>query len=207
MAFPREVAADEHGNLCITSTPEVIHAAFKEEAVVDEAFTYLKSPGTLKTEFLTQPSSVSEGQLIRFEATPSLDTASFGLLIRTDNDLAGYWLKFLPQHSEGRRIFYTITLTMNPAPLDDFWADQYRLYFHREVDGNELVRHDQVALKDTEAVQVLLLDETIEVFAGGKAMSYRFGKNGRPNVKDAPLALFVDDGEVEFKNLKVFLGN
>ncbi|KZZ93047.1 Glycosyl hydrolase family 43, five-bladed beta-propellor domain protein [Ascosphaera apis ARSEF 7405] len=206
MAFPREVTADAEGALRIGPCIEVLKEAFETDPAVHEPTNYLEAIGKINTEWLEQPSYVPEGQLITFRVDPSLATSSFGMLFRTDSDYAGYWLKFSPHSSIGRTVYYTLALSINPVPLDDFWADQYKLYLHREVDGSDLVRHDHVGIKDYDEIRILLLDETVEVFAGGRVLTYRFAKDGRKDNKTAPLGLFVDDGEVSFHDFKVFLG-
>jgi beta-fructofuranosidase len=130
--------------------------------------------------------------------------ASFGLMFDIDNDLEGCYLRFVPTF-EGR---YTASLALAPAPLDDFWSDQYQLYLPRGVDGPEIVRHENI--KVVEPVTVLRSGDTVEVFVGGRSLSYRLlGSAEAARDMDGricDIGMFVEDGVVEFSDFKVTEG-
>ncbi|GAO46707.1 Arabinanase/levansucrase/invertase [Saitoella complicata NRRL Y-17804] len=168
MALPREVSAAPNGALVIKPCLEALTAAFPTEGQKTvEGAGILESFGATKTKFLDDAFPTS--YVLRVTLT-STNAPSFGLLFRTNLDLAGYALKF-------KRVGHTfsVILAQTPAPLDDFWADQYRLYLPRNVDGPELVRHDGLVLEEGRVeVQVLVVGETVEFFVDGKVvLSYR----------------------------------
>lgn len=208
MAYPRQVSAAEDGSLRIEPAEEVLSEFLRSEPVFQRPSVKLDSHGAVKKHFL-YPTSADNGlpTLMSFKFSSS-DAASFGVLFHADSDLSGYWLRFSPTQTEPGRPIFTISLSLCPPSLDDFWADQYKLYLPREVDGHELVRHDNVLIDQDESVKVLMIGDTLEVFVGGRAISYRFqcnrhvGKGG--NLR---YGLFVDDGEVTFTSFFSVVGN
>ncbi|KAE8365457.1 glycosyl hydrolase [Aspergillus caelatus] len=212
MAYPRQVTATVDGSLRIEPVEEILSELFRSEPIFQRSSVKLNSLGAVKKHFLYPTSSDSGANsslptLMSFKFSSS-DVASFGVLFHADADLSGYWLRFTPAQAGSGRPFFTISLSLCPPSLDDFWADQYKLYLPREVDGHELVRHDNVPIGPEEAVKVLMIGDTLEVFVGGRAISYRFqpkhcgGKGG--NLR---YGLFVDDGEVTFNSFFSVIGN
>jgi beta-fructofuranosidase len=149
----------------------------------------------------------------------SQDAASFGLLFRTDEDNQGHRLRFVPTvHGS-----FDVSLLSCPPPLDDFWADQYELHLPREVDGPELARHSSLTINGS--VLVAVMSGVLEIFAGGKSISYRLPcpkrvddnlQNGQVNGngngvlhhgKDRSsvqeLGVFVEDGKLALSNVSL----
>lgn len=208
MAFARQVSATADGSLKIEPIREVLEATMTSKPILDVPSLCLESIGAKKTQFLNVASGANTPApyLVSFKINPQTETQPFGLLIRTNEDLAGHWLRFTPSPVNGLAglHLYDVTLNVSPPPLDDFWADQYKLYLPRGVDGPEIVRHDNVSIDDDERIQVLLIGQTLEVFAGGRAMSYRFPEeDDASKARRNELGLFVDDGKVEFRDLRI----
>ena len=130
---------------------------------------------------------------------------SFGLILHADQEHKGHRLQFSPS-SDGK---YTVTLLTDFPALDDFWADQYKLYLPKAVDGPELVRHESVDL--TAGVSLLLKGQTIQVFCGGRSISFRLpliedslgSTTGGQRNHPKPLGWFVEDGEAELNNIVI----
>jgi beta-fructofuranosidase len=211
MAFPRQLSAASDGSLRMEPVEEILRELFSSAPVLHISSFKLHALGSMRSHFFEHPSAIDSrtscpsSYLISFQGHPSRDTASFGILIRTDSDLLGYWLRFCPVHTESGRKLYTVSLAASPSPLDDFWADQYQRYLHREVDGPELIRHDNIVIQDDESMRVLLIGDTMELFVGGRTISYRFQTKGADSKEHSrKIGIFVDDGEVIFKDLEVF---
>lgn len=214
MGMPREVFADEKGYLLVRPNHEFLNATFHSQA--DEALTTSKlslaSIGQTSTQFL--PVDEKKGHCdyyLEFKIA-SQDAASFGITFRTDEDMEGYRLRFVPNSPNT----FEMTLSRCPAPLDDFWADQYSLHLPREVDGSELARHSQVDIIDP--IVVTLRSNVLEVFASGKSISYRLppyehrcangaSENGHLEAQGKArsarreLGFFVEDGSLELINV------
>lgn len=174
MGMPREVFADKSGCLVVQPSREFLDAAFSSSIgnACTAACMRLESIGKTSVHFLPveEHGEVCDYHL-EFRIT-SHDAASFGLLFRTDEDMEGHRLRFCKVNAE----VFEISLLKCPAPLDDFWADQYGLHLPREVDGHELARHPMVELKDS--VVVTVRSNVLEVFAGGKSISHRLSEPG-----------------------------
>jgi beta-fructofuranosidase len=127
------------------------------------------------------------------------DAHSFGMLLQADDNGKAFKLQIAPAES-GR---YTVSLLTDLPPLDDFWADQYKLYLPRPVDGPELVRHDSLDLRD--GVVVLLKGQTVQAFCGGRSISFRLPAQKPHGVfaPAAPFGWFVEDGNVQLANLAI----
>lgn len=208
MAFPRQVSAAPDGSLKIEPVHEVLEATMSSKPILHVPILSLESIGAKKTHSLDIGGGANPlvPYLMSFKITPRIQTQSFGLLIRTNEDLAGHWLRFNPSPVNGLTDLrlYDITLNVSPPPLDDFWADQYELYLPRGVDGPEIVRHDNVSIHDDDRIQVLLIGQTLEIFAGGRAISYRFlEEDDVLKARRNELGLFVDDGQIEFRDLRI----
>jgi beta-fructofuranosidase len=129
------------------------------------------------------------------------DAHTFGVMLHVDKSGKGHRLQFIPQ---GNGLFTVILMTDFP-PLDDFWADQYKMYIPRPVDGPELVRHDNVSLVD--GVFLFLRGQIVEVFCGGRALSFRLPEP--PNWADSErdgvrrLGWYVEDGMVDLVDINM----
>lgn len=193
----REVSANPDGTLRIDPVKEIFENVRASQDPLPFADIKLQSVGKTSVKFLDFDKRQVSGTSYIFTADAcSIDASSFGLLFRTDDDLKGYCLRFVTTAQSK----YTVTLAITPPPLDDFWADQYKLYLPREVDGPDLVRHENVELNAP--IKVLVAGQTVEVFIGGRVLSYRItGEGTAENVHE--LGVFVDDGEVCFSKLNV----
>lgn len=98
------------------------------------------------------------------------DAHSFGIMLQTDSSGKRFRLQFIPS-SNG--LFAVVLLTDLPL-LDDFWADHCHVHVNRPIDGPELVRHDCGSL--TDRVFIFLRGQLVEVFCGGRSLSFRLPK-------------------------------
>ncbi|KAE8150770.1 glycosyl hydrolase [Aspergillus avenaceus] len=204
MAYPRQVSAAADGSLRIEPAEEILSELFRSGPAFKLPPVRLGPYGAVKKHFLyptsanPEPGS-SSPTLMSFKFSSS-DAASFGILFHADPDDSGYWLRFSPTRATPGKPTFTITLSLC-SPSDNFWSDQFRLYMPQVVDGLELVRHNNVFIKQDETIKVLMIGDTLEIFVGGRAISYRFrqdcdeGQGGNTRY-----GLFVDDGEVTFRS-------
>lgn len=212
LGVPREVFADEKGYLQVTIVPDV-------KRLLEETSRPVATPSRLSmtsvgsTTATTMELGAAEVQdlLVRFKIE-HYDAESFGLVIGTVGTSRSYRLHIT---SGGPDDIYTISLMTDLPPLDDFWADQYDLHLPRLVDGPELVRHDGVHL--TTMITILLRGSLLEVFCGGRSISYRFpvpttslantclsDNGGDATLTGSPrLGWYVSDGEVELSDFSV----
>lgn len=132
----------------------------------------------------------------------------------------GHRLRITPASSH----MCDVVLAKYPAPLDDFWADQYKMHLKRDVDGPEIARH----LVDIRGgISVSLMSNVLEIFVGGKSISYRLpaqtdsnemstlepnengngeGDGSLPDVQAEvmqELNVFVEDGLLELTNVRL----
>ncbi|KAI5295978.1 hypothetical protein KEM52_006216 [Ascosphaera acerosa] len=206
-AAPREMWVGDDLSLRIGPCQEVLEGMFESKPAYEADATVVKRLGGMEAKFLEHPSTSPEkGQLVTFQAKPVPGTTGYGLLLRCDQDWSGYWLNLFPRRREGDTTYHNITLTMSPFTLDD-WTGPHHQYTRREIEGTDFVRLEDVPIKDGETGRLVLLDDMIEFFIGGRALTWRWGysKYERDNA-DAPLGVFVQDGEVEFETFKVFMG-
>jgi beta-fructofuranosidase len=217
MGMPREVSANKDGSLIVEPCRDYLNTCF-------QLGPRSSLPGSISLsntgETITRRLPVDEGMdySLEFELA-SQDAASFGLSFRTDEDNKGHRLRFVPT-AHGS---FDVSLLSCPPPLDDFWADQYDLHLPREVDGPELARHSDLTI--TGSVVVTVMSDVLEIFAGGKSISYRLPcsnprndspQNGhvngngdgalRHNKDRAPvqeLGVFVEDGGLALVNVSL----
>jgi beta-fructofuranosidase len=202
MALPREVSAGENGSLAIKTVESVLESMFSALPSFNLPKLSLESIGNTATQFLDKV-KCERPYLIKFNVQ-HVSAASFGLIFDVDVDLKGCYLRFVPTYDDR----YTVSLALAPAPLDDFWSDQYQLYLPRGVDGSEVVRHENVRINDP--VAILRSGDTVEVFVGGRVMSYRLLGSAaaaeKKNSKAWDIGVFVEDGRVHFLDFKVTEG-
>lgn len=189
----REVSANKDGSLRIDLVPEILKGVFLASSPLELEDTTLQSEGSTMVKYLDldQRFETASPKLLTVNID-QINASSLGLLFRTDEDLRGYTFRCVST-GDGK---YTATLAITPPPLDDFWADQYKLYLHREVDGQDLVRHENVKLDGL--ITVLLVRDTLEIFIGGRAMSYRMESLAEGAHE---LGIFVDDGTAHFSKM------
>ena len=162
---------------------------------------YLCSLATTATHFPELGAAEWKRHLMVDFKVAACDAHTFGVMLHVDKSGKGHRLQFIPQ---GNGLFSVILMTDFP-PLDDFWADQYKMYIPRPVDGPELVRHDNVSLVD--GVFLFLRGQIVEVFCGGRALSFRLPEP--PNWADSErdgvrrLGWYVEDGMVDLVDINM----
>ncbi|KAL1650373.1 hypothetical protein SLS58_001190 [Diplodia intermedia] len=223
MGTPREVSANEDGSLVLEPSREALDAAFEKAAELDSAslppVLELSSVGETSAHFLpvrhvTDPVDY----LFQFNIA-SHDAASFGILLRVDEDMKGHRLRFEPTASNR----FDVVLLSDDPPLDDFWADQYKQYLPREVDGPEIARHNNIVVDGS--VTVVVQANVLEVFVGGRSISYRLPNRSPVESNDAhaktdgetngtlesvrqetkELGIFVEDGAIKLTDVSLRL--
>lgn len=187
LGSPREVSADEGGNLRV-SVPDEVKASWllASTPVPNSIVAPSLCLACIDSTATTFP-DVSSGDLLLSFRIKGCDSLSFGTILQQDATEKGFKIQFSPSWP-GR---YTVCLMTDFPPLDDFWADQYDVHLPRPVDGPELVRHESVLVDD---VTLVLRGQLVEVFCGGRSISYRLP---RPGGKTRRLGWFVQDGMVE----------
>ncbi|KAJ4219418.1 hypothetical protein NW759_007808 [Fusarium solani] len=160
---------------------------------------YLCSLGSTATHFPELGSAEWRRDLMVDFKVAACDAHSFGVMLQTDGSGKGHRLQFSPS---GNGLF-SVSLITDFPPLDDFWADQYRLHLPRPIDGPELVRHESVSLVD--GVFLFLRGQLVEAFCGGRALSFRlpipasWTENCRKGVRR--FGWFVEDGMVDIVDM------
>lgn len=185
-AAPRLVTPDANGELSVRLHPTV-EAMFGEgsatattvEAIGGEAHAIL-------SDVLPKTS------LIRAEFTVTKSPAAFGLALAENEDLEGWFVTF----DRNRR---SVTLTREPRPLDDFWADLTgRAAGYRNVDGPIVAETLYASKSGANALTVLLDDEILEVYVDARrALTHRIARNAGLRA-----VAFAVDGRAEV-NLRV----
>ncbi|KFZ19693.1 hypothetical protein V502_03504 [Pseudogymnoascus sp. VKM F-4520 (FW-2644)] len=196
MAMPREVMAKDDGTLVIEPALEVLKNMFIAQPSTKLTNTECDAVGSTATKSLEI--NCERPYMITFGIVSS-SAASFGLIFDSTSDLNGCYLRFEPTVDSR----YTVSLAMAPAPLDDFWADQYQLYLPRGVDGPTIVRHDNI--KIDKPIIILRSRDVLEVFVGGRSLSYRLLRKPLA-AKEGETRLFVEDGRVQYSDFKVIEG-
>jgi beta-fructofuranosidase len=208
MALPREVAARADGTLRIDLATPLL-----ETEILDTGMLSFARPlETPKLHLLSLGSSYYHSLGNMVVPSPStlhcltftiqtMNAHSFGLVFDADPNMCGHRLRFI-RSNDGT--FEAVLLTSLP-PLDDFWADQYGLYIPRAIDGPEIIRHTELRLQDP--IKVIRIDDLVQIFLGGRAMSYRIVPELGKSMTDEHHAqkdgqsliaysVFVEDGEV-----------
>ncbi|KAK8157018.1 glycosyl hydrolase [Phyllosticta citribraziliensis] len=248
LALPREVWAADDGSLRVEPVPEALDALLERRAEESvrwsrsvPASLRLSGVGTTATRFLDPPcplaQPLAQPYLLSFALSPPDTSASsipagFGILLRTSpSSLRGHRIVFrpLPNPVSDTPTLFSVTLQTDIPPLDDFWADQYRLYVARGVDGPEIVRHDAVALfeggggqaEKKAVVRLLVTGDVLQCFVGGRAITFRLPPSQTLGRKDGAvdgtvaeevdgeqaevqeIGFFVQDGEVLFEELTI----
>ncbi|KAI5299142.1 hypothetical protein KEM55_002525 [Ascosphaera atra] len=209
MLYPREVCPAADGSLRVDIPEAILKNCFEQKPSYKVEKKALKRLGGLASEFLDCPSDAATpaGQLVTFEVTSAVDTAGFGVLLRSDKDHQGLWITFWPERKDGNDMFYRVTMSSQPFPLDD-WTGPHHDFSHREIDGTDFVAFNNVRVAGNDkTIRLMLTGEVIELFVGGKAMSWKYDLTDyQQKNKGNPIGLFVDDGEVVFENFCVYKG-
>lgn len=209
MCYPREVTAYPEGILRMDIPKEILEGCFEQKPFFSIKDKTLKCLGAVKSEFIDCPSDQKSpaGQLLAFRATPTADTAAFGILLRSDADHQGVWVSFWIERKENDTFHYRVAMSYQPFPLDD-WTGPHHEFTHREIDGTDFVAHNNICVpaKDN-LVRVILTGDVIEVFVGGKVLTWRYSITEVEKKNEGnPIGLFVDDGEVTFESFEAFKG-
>ncbi|POR37003.1 hypothetical protein TPAR_02799 [Tolypocladium paradoxum] len=207
LGMPREVFADDRGHLQVGPVPD-IERLFDETSITVASNTVpsdlsLSSESTSVT-FPDLGEAETHDLLARFRIR-RCDAHSFGLVLQADGSQKGHRLRIMPVGEDT----FTVALLMDFPPLDDFWADQYDLHLPRSVDGPEIVRHDGVHLPDV--VTVFLRGHVLEVFCGGRSISFRLPGAESSSSTDSSglsrdgcrLGWFVEDGGVDLGEVSI----
>ena len=202
LGVPRQVSADIQGHLRIEIVPELQQSILQASNPLSgvPAKLSLNCIGATGTEFPSLTKEMArDDMLLSFDVKTS-SAHSFGLVFQADVTGKGHRLCITP--NPGGDMF-TVTLLTDFPPLDDFWADQYKLHLPRPVDGPELVRHDFVSLE--RGISVLLRGQLVEVFCGGRSMSFRLPvpEQSQPSHETRRFGWFVEDGAVELSSIFV----
>ena len=207
LGVPREVSADECGNLRVDIAEEfrtLLHNApsLSSPSIVAQNLN-LSSLGSKRNFFPDfGPEAQAQGLFVTFNIEAH-DANSLGLILQADGTDKGHQLVFT-QSGNG---LFSVSLMTDFPPLDDFWADQYSLHLRRPVDGPELVRHDSVSIGT--GVSLLLRDQLVEVFCGGRSLSWRLPLNlenwkcEEAGSTGHRLGWFVNDGTVLLTGLTI----
>lgn len=198
LGVPRQVSADAQGNLKVEMAPEFREALLKTSTPVPQALVQVpaSSAGTTSTSFPALDAETNERDLLLSFHVGAVDAHSFGLVFQADETDKGYRLSLTSNPYDDR---FTIAMLTDFPPLDDFWADQYKLHLPKPVDGPELVRHDGVSLKD--GLCVLIRGRLLEIFAGGRSLSFRLPVSASINTRR--IGWFVEDGNIELVDVSV----
>ncbi|KAL1600490.1 hypothetical protein SLS60_006876 [Paraconiothyrium brasiliense] len=207
MGMPREVSADEGGQLVVRPCSEYLEATFGPGSEVSIPSTIsIGSVGETRSQSISAGETIPNEYCFEFSIA-SYDASSFGVLFRTSKNMDGHRLRFIPANSE----LCEVVLARYPAPLDDFWADQYKMHLPREVDGPEIARH-LVNIRGN--VVITITSNVLEIFVGGKSVSHRLpggvaAHETTPSATDGEeqetqeVGIFVEDGHVELTDVHV----
>lgn len=219
LGVPREVWADADGNLRVDAAPEVgalfrhTSAPLSSDALLPETLVVSAAGSTRAVFPELGPAAARDVDLLVEFSVRDCDAHSFGLLLDADDDLRGHRIHFVPSYVDQR---YSTTLFTDLPSLDDFWADQYNLHVPRPVDGPEIVRHENVKIEG--AIRVFLRGRLVEVFCGGRSISFRLpesrdvrGESGYTSTSDASknlhrLGWYAEDGTVELNGVLIRQG-
>lgn len=208
LALPREVAARADGTLRIDLATPLLDPGMLDTGMLScsrplmHPKLCLSSLGSTHYHSLDPMVVPSSSALHCLAFTiQTMNAHSFGLVFDADPGMCGYRLRIIRSH-DGT---FEATLLTSLPPLDDFWADQYELYIPRAIDGPEIIRHTGLQLQDP--IKVIRTDELVQIFLGGRAMSYRIVPELREPVTEQHHArkhdqglitysVFVEDGEV-----------
>lgn len=198
LGLPRVVSADKEGYLRVEVAPELNKAlrarsSYLPKAVVSSKIE-MSTVGTTVTQFPELGFEASTRDLVVSFGVGACDANSFGMLLQAYQTDKAYRLSF--RRNLAGSPLYDVALLTDLSPLDDFWADQYQLYLPRGVDGPELVAHRNVKLDG--GVTVHLRGQLVEVFCGGRSLSFRLPL---PGMETRRFGWFVEDGTVSLRSV------
>ncbi|KAG9257375.1 family 32 glycoside hydrolase [Emericellopsis atlantica] len=202
LGVPRQVSADSQGWLRVDMAPEYRHAlreaAEPLEKVSGRGTLLLESSGSTRTSFPKLTADMEQDDLLITFNVQTKEAHSFGLLLQADESDKAFRLSIAANAHDS---LCSVALMTDFPPLDDFWADQYQLHLPRPIDGPELVRHDGLDLEG--GISVLLRARLVEVFGGGRSLSFRLPAPRADGGKTRRFGWFVEDGAVAFEEIAV----
>lgn len=171
LAHPREVSARSDGTLRMDMAGGVLEmsnagARGKSLAEIPKSMV-VNSLAAMTVKDLQLSRAVASQEYCLSFKVDYADAAAFGLLLKYDDNMRGHKIRFEPVLGD----LFSVVLYTDVAPLDDFWADLTGQHIPKLVDGPELQKHGQIRLDD--AVSLVVADDIIELYAGGKVITYR----------------------------------
>jgi beta-fructofuranosidase len=171
LAHPREVSARSDGTLRMDMAGGVLEmsnagARGKSLAEIPRSMV-VNSLAAMTVKDLQLSRAVASQEYCLSFKVDYADAAAFGLLLKYDDNMRGHKIRFEPVLGD----LFSVVLYTDVAPLDDFWADLTGHHIPKLVDGPELQKHGQIRLDD--AVSLVVADDIIELYAGGKVITYR----------------------------------
>lgn len=190
-ALPREVMETAPGRLAV-HVPGAVLGSFTDAASVPVSLA-LGVPGRTEHTFLDLPADAADaGYVLDCQLRPAPDTAEFGVLIRSDDDLAGYAVTF----DRGRG---TVALVAWPQPSSPPWSESMARAQVVEPDGPRLVEMSLPGLADAVHVVVVVDGSLLEVYVDDvTALSYRIYARAPHE-----LGFYADDGHLDVDDIEV----
>ncbi len=181
-AVPREVVESAPGQLAVR-LPEAALASFTEPIPVPDRVDLGRAGRTDHTFVHLDAAMIDNGYLLDCVLRPAPETAEFGILIRVDDDLAGYAVTF----ARGRG---TVSLTAWPQPASPPWSESMAHASTSGPDGPRLVEMPLPGLTDAIRCRLVVEGSLIEVYVDDvAALSYRVYARARHE-----LGFYADDG-------------
>jgi beta-fructofuranosidase len=188
-AAPREVRTTSDGALQVR-LPDAVRSIYQEPVLLDGsdiARIELQGTGSFASHFFV-PSTLPASYLAHWTFSFNEAPAAFGIALRTDNNLAGWFVTF-------DRVRESVHLSRYPHALDDFWAELVgRGAQQRDVDGSLVAeaRQDLPRHKDRVECSLLVEDSLVELYVDDRvALTHRILERGH-----IELGAFVVDGYV-----------
>jgi beta-fructofuranosidase len=190
-ALPRQVEEAASGRLAMHVPPGALTSF--TDVLPAPATVALGAPGRTEHTFLeVDERALDAGYVLDCRLRPASDSAGFGVLIRTDDDLAGYAVTF----DRGRG---TVALAAWPQPASPPWSESMGHAQVVEPDGPRLVEMPLPGLADTVHVVVVVEGSLLEVFVDDvTALSYRIYARGQHE-----LGFYADDGRLDVEDIDV----
>ncbi len=186
-AAPRRVTVDADGSPRVR-LPQAVRASFVRPVEGVRATARLDAPGTGASQVVA--SSIAASPYLAEVTLRPVDGVppAFGVTLRTDDDLAGWYLTIDRQRG-------SVTLARWPHPLDDFWADLVgRGQERREVDGPFVAEAHWVPSGDEVRVTLLVEGPLLEAYLDDEVvLTHRIDAAAGTD----ELGVFVVDGVLE----------
>lgn len=190
-ALPREVTEVAPRQLGIRLT-EAALASFTEP-IPTLSSVDLGAPGRTEHTFLDlRTATIDNGYVLDCVLRPEPDTAEFGVLLRIDDDLAGYAVTF----DRGRG---SVALTAWPQPASPPWSESMAHPPAVGPDGPRLVEMPLPGFTSPMRCRLVVEGSLIEVYVSDRvALSYRVYGRARHE-----LGFYTDDGPLRVDSIEV----